>query len=631
MSSIFKTGLLLVRLILIMGVGFSVYPQRHVEVAFMADVHLLDVYGTFNDLDYKSFTTKDGKNAIIRTMDAQLHSTRLFNENYFAFKAALDKVVERNIKYVALPGDFSDDGQPLNIHGLNSILNAYTSKYGLQFLLITGNHDPTRPFGKAGGKTDFLAADGKAQPIMSEAELYTFNPDLEHPTLISEDIREMGYEEIVNTLNEHGFFPKKEYHYWATPFSTYTYETYSLSKAHRASKIKNRYYRFGNSKIKLPDVSYIVEPIEGLWLLALDANVHLPNKNGKGYSSAGIGFNRVVEHKKYLIEWIKAQYEQAQKHNKTLIAFSHYPMIDFNDGASPEIAGLFGKKAFQSYRNPKESIAEKVAETGLKIHVGGHMHLNDTGLFKSKNDNTLVNIQVPSLAGYPPAFKVLKFGNAPFVEVETVVLDSVAGFNSFFDAYKKEHDFLTQNVQHAIWDKKILAAKNYRDYTLGHLKNLVELSFLPSVWPKKLKTALQALNGLELVALSQIDEVFDETDLNEVVNGNKTGEKWQNTLTKARELIKINSDTLQDYINLKGSELIFDLYKLRNADNLAKSDIPKKRLDQYQLIIKGFGKNQNPVLTSFQQLAHIFEKQLHGTPAINFKIDLQSGEIINLD
>ncbi len=61
------------------------------------------------------------KAATIRTMAAQLQSTRLFNENYFAFKAALDDVVRRKVKLVVLPGDFSDDGQSLHIRGLKQL------------------------------------------------------------------------------------------------------------------------------------------------------------------------------------------------------------------------------------------------------------------------------------------------------------------------------------------------------------------------------------------------------------------------------------------------------------------------------------------------------------------------------
>lgn len=67
-------------------------------------------------------------------MAAQLHSTRLFNENYFALRATLDDIAKRDIKLVALPGDYTDDGQPLHVKGLATILKEYTERYGISFL-----------------------------------------------------------------------------------------------------------------------------------------------------------------------------------------------------------------------------------------------------------------------------------------------------------------------------------------------------------------------------------------------------------------------------------------------------------------------------------------------------------------
>src|SRR4051812_35168560 len=56
-------------------------------VAFMSDVHFENIYGDLKSDQFSGIPTKDGKNATIRTMYAQLTSTRLFNENYFAFRA----------------------------------------------------------------------------------------------------------------------------------------------------------------------------------------------------------------------------------------------------------------------------------------------------------------------------------------------------------------------------------------------------------------------------------------------------------------------------------------------------------------------------------------------------------------
>lgn len=50
----------------------------------------------------------------VRSMEAQVQSTRLFNENYYAFLAALDDVAHRDIRWVVLPGDLTDDGQFFN-------------------------------------------------------------------------------------------------------------------------------------------------------------------------------------------------------------------------------------------------------------------------------------------------------------------------------------------------------------------------------------------------------------------------------------------------------------------------------------------------------------------------------------
>jgi 3',5'-cyclic AMP phosphodiesterase CpdA len=65
---------------------------------------------------------------------------------------------------VVLPGDFSDDGQPMNVRGLKNILNEYTQKYDITFLATTGNHDPVRPFAQEAGKTDFLGTNGQRKP-----------------------------------------------------------------------------------------------------------------------------------------------------------------------------------------------------------------------------------------------------------------------------------------------------------------------------------------------------------------------------------------------------------------------------------------------------------------------------------
>ena len=436
------------------------------KIAFLADVHFQDLYGTLQDSDYKGIINpKNGKHTLLRTMESQLHSTRIFNENYFAFLAALDDIVKRGIKIVALPGDYSDDGQLLHIRGLKQILTDYTKKHGIQFFITTGNHDPAGPFAQESGKNDFLGSGGKRQPIFSKKGLYQPNSTNENAVVTTQDIAKMGYLGITTELKDFGFFPKENDAFWAAPFSTYSLDTYNYTKATEAASLTNRTYSVAPG-YSVPDVSYVVEPVPGLWLRAIDGNVYIPkkeaaenSKDSKEYSDASLGYITVLSHKKHLIKWVGEISAEAKKRGKTLIAFSHFPMVEFNDDASPEIEKLMGKGKWQLDRVPKEEVAQTFANAGLKIHFGGHMHINDTGVRKTNNGNTLVNIQTPSLAAYIPAYKLLTIKENEVIEIETIAINEVPRFNELFDLYKMEYDFLKSQHTADIWNTAILETK----------------------------------------------------------------------------------------------------------------------------------------------------------------------------
>jgi len=577
--------------------------KNEVQIAFMADVHFADVYPELKDLSPEVYTdTMNGKNVLIRSMESQLHSTRLFNENYFAFQAALDDAVERGIKIIAMPGDFSDDGQPIHIKGLKKIMDRYVEEYNVSFFMVNGNHDPTRPYGKQGGERDFLANDGRLQPIMSDDELYMSNSNGEKPTVISKEIAEWGYKEILGELRQYGFFPQKQYAYWETPFSTYTYEQYTYEKAVLASKLGQRTAAKNEPLKTIPDLSYLVEPVEGIWLLAIDANVYTPKLNGDGFNGSGIGYNEVLKHKRYLLKWTEKVIKTANRLGKTLIAFSHYPMVDFNDGATNEMKQLFGANSFQAHRVPDEVVGKIFADMGLKVHVGGHMHLNDTGIITTENGNTLTNIQTPSLAAYAPGYKIITVGNSDSLEVETIILDSVTSFNSFFKNYKEEYNFLADNFPDRLWDDTILSTTSYGEFTNTHLQELVRWRLLPTDWPEHIMELLVDKTGWQLVT-----QMYGEEP------------------SEREILIKLkNTDlTITDFENWRGEDLILDFYRFRNADQIALKDIDATRLKTYHFLFDALlFQPQHTTLVPLQQFVRIFQKQMNGQESDNFKIHL---------
>jgi 3',5'-cyclic AMP phosphodiesterase CpdA len=610
----------------------------NVQVAFLSDVHLQDLFGKFSDTDYRGILNpKTGKYTLARTMASQLHSTRIFNENYFAFVAALDDIAKRKIKFVALPGDYTDDGQPIHVRGLEKILDEYEKKYGIEFFITTGNHDPVGPFAQESGKEDFLGAEGKSQPIYSKEGMYKPNLTIEKPVVVTADIAKMGYLGITDGLKNFGFYPDKKYKFWATPFSAYNSQNYSFEKANEAAKLANRVYEVAPG-YEVPDVSYVVEPIDGLWLMAIDGNVYIPKKNAtsdpkdpKNYSEASTGYNNVLSNKKHLIKWVEEISLEAKKQGKTLVAFSHFPMIDFNDDASAEIKELLGPNKWQLNRVPVEEVAQTFADAGLKIHFGGHMHINDTGIRTSLKGNTLVNIQTPSLAAYIPAYKLLTIQKDNIVDIQTITIDKVKRYDELFDLYKMEYQFLESQHTKDIWNKDILKTKNYHDFTDFHLKELVRLRFLSDDWPLDFKNFFLNISGQDLLVLANIKSGKDFDFI--LKNKEASQKEWEEATQKVNKILTENKFKKED-LNFTGYDFLVDFYRFRSADELALIDIGEKRANVYKVLSNSFFENHKEDSAKEKSLQNqlrlfliIFNKFMHEVPADHFSVDLKTGVV----
>jgi 3',5'-cyclic AMP phosphodiesterase CpdA len=532
------------------------------QIAFLADIHYHDVYATFEDGSFQGIKGSDGHNATIRTLSAQLSSTRLFNENYFAFKAALDTVVARGIKLLVLTGDFSDDGQPVHIRGLKRVLDDYTARYGLRFMVTFGNHDPVKPFGQPHGKHDFLGEGGKQQPVISREMSMPGNRQNNDSLLpsITDEIRALGYEGLLEYMGEFGPYPNREDIYWECPFSKYAYEEYTFEHALAEARFENRMYIAGGTNpslnnaqsIRIPDLSYLVEPVEGVWLLGIDANVFLLSQrvdydnpeDPANFAAAGnAGWNRMLVEKQGVMRWIKSVVARAVALNKQLIAFSHYPMLDTMRGAGPDIAAFLEAGRDQ----PTAETMREIAATGLRLHFGGHLHKNNTAVYESE-DAFLVDVQIPSTAAYMPAFKILTLHSNDCVEIETVVLEDVPEFDKLFEHYRVEHEHLAQIKSPALWDARILESKNYREFTQWHLMELTRRRYLPQEWPKDMRKFFETLQGTSLLTLLALNTDIRMQDV-EATAGSEpeliaklSYRKWPDSAEENMHLKKLAAD-----------------------------------------------------------------------------------------
>ncbi len=540
--------------------GITLLGNAQTQIAFISDAHIQDV---------------DGHAERVRSMEVQVQSTRLFNENYYALLAALDDVARRNIRWVVLPGDLTDNGQFFNQQKIKNILHSYTQRKGMRFFVTTGNHDPALPLGLMQKNAHFLAADGSR---------------------VTREDSCAGYVSQMECYADFGFFPRKDDCYWESPFTSYTYDKYSYEDACRESVLSKRTYTLCDS-LTATDASYLVEPVDGLWLLAIDGGVYLPKemKDGKwSYQGSSAGYNLVLKHKPFLLPWVRKVVEEAQKRHKTLVAFSHYPLVDFNDGVSEHVRRIWGDRRFDLHRVPEAEVSEAFLQAGLRLHFAGHMHVNDTGIWEGKDGKHLYNIQVPSIATYVPAYKILTIESDEVFRVETVALDTVPGFDSLFPLYRAEYQSDSLKGHSPVWNKEILSARTYGEFCDYQFRDLVRLRFIPRDLPESWRACLDFTAARMLEAVSGEDK-SDDAD-------------WTDWCMK---------------------DLVLDLYRLRYAERLALEDIPRTRLAVYRYLFDRarISTFRSAEVEMVKGLGTLFLAFLNGEPCQNFVIDLEKDTI----
>lgn len=540
--------------------GITLLGNAQTQIAFISDAHIQDV---------------DGHAERVRSMEVQVQSTRLFNENYYALLAALDDVARRNIRWVVLPGDLTDNGQFFNQQKIKNILHSYTQRKGMRFFVTTGNHDPALPLGLMQKNAHFLAADGSR---------------------VTREDSCAGYVSQMECYADFGFFPRKDDCYWESPFTSYTYDKYSYEDACRESVLSKRTYTLCDS-LTATDASYLVEPVDGLWLLAIDGGVYLPKemKDGKwSYQGSSAGYNLVLKHKPFLLPWVRKVVEEAQKRHKTLVAFSHYPLVDFNDGVSESVRQMWGDRRFDLHRVPEAEVSEAFLQAGLRLHFAGHMHVNDTGIWEGKDGKHLYNIQVSSIATYVPAYKILTIESDEVFRVETVALDTVPGFDSLFPLYRAEYQSDSLKGHSPVWNKEILSARTYGEFCDYQFRDLVRLRFIPRDLPESWRACLDFTGAQMLEAVSG-EEKSDDAD-------------WTDWCMK---------------------DLVLDLYRLRYAERLALEDIPRTRLAVYRYLFDRarISTFRSAEVEMVKGLGTLFLAFLNGEPCQNFVIDLEKDTI----
>jgi len=138
-------------------------------------------------------------------------------------------------------------------------------------------------------------------------------------------------------------------------------------------------------------LAYIVEPVNGVWLFAMDAcryaeNTTSPITGGK-FSTASLN-------------WILSKLAEAKSKNKFVLGMMHHGILEHYAGQKT----LFSDYIVDDYQN----VGNLFSSNGMRYVFTGHYHAQDVtrGVFAGGND--LYDIETGSLVTYPSPVRIVK-------------------------------------------------------------------------------------------------------------------------------------------------------------------------------------------------------------------------------
>lgn len=143
-------------------------------------------------------------------------------------------------------------------------------------------------------------------------------------------------------------------------------------------------------------LSYVVEPVTGLWLFSIDTCKY-ENQPPKGPETSGAM-------KPETMGWLLRKLGDARQQGKSVVAFMHHGVTEHYTGQSV----AYSDYVIDDWRD----ISKTLADEGLKLVFTGHFHANDiTRTVRDDDGPSLLDVQTGSLVTYPSPIRMVSLHN----------------------------------------------------------------------------------------------------------------------------------------------------------------------------------------------------------------------------
>lgn len=194
-------------------------------------------------------------------------------------------------------------------------------------------------------------------------------------------------------------------HYGAMPVDTVTPEEFiAIYSAYGFDEAIDR---------DAESLSYLVEPVDGLWILGLDSCNYDANDTN---SEIGGSFNPGTLH------WIRDRLADARKQEKTVLAMMHHNLLEHFNGQS-QVPIIGSEYVIEDW----EYVSKILHAGGLRLIFTGHHHAQDaTAAYYPVGNNTqpLYDVMTSSLVCYPCAYRTV-YVNGTTADIDTRLIADI--------------------------------------------------------------------------------------------------------------------------------------------------------------------------------------------------------------
>ena len=160
-------------------------------------------------------------------------------------------------------------------------------------------------------------------------------------------------------------------------------------------------------------LSYVAEPVPGLWLLAIDSCDTTGNlRAGKPKTASGFSPER--------LSWITLMLERAAAQGKAVIAVIHHGVVQHYASQDK----YFPEYLAESY----DRLARLLAQAGVRVAFSGHYHAQDIALRRWSDGAFIYDVETGSAVTWPCPYRLIAIGSDGAMRIDSARIESLPSF-----------------------------------------------------------------------------------------------------------------------------------------------------------------------------------------------------------